>query len=168
MVSGQSDRDAAPLAASLGVDFHLGGLTSDDRIHLLKDFRNRGFKVAYVGGSRLDPRIAAEAQITISLGEVGSDKLGSDSSTIHVLQPRLLKLGELWDIAHIHERRLKMAYGYTMIPNLLCVAGALMWGFTSLASVALTNLGTYGLYLRTANSIRSLEHQIIRALTTHS
>ena len=60
MISGQSDRDAASLAASLGVDFHLSGLTPDDRIHLLKDFRNRGFRVAYVGGSRLDPRIAAE------------------------------------------------------------------------------------------------------------
>ena len=58
-----------------------------------------------------------------------------------------------------------MAYGYALIPNLLCVAGAFTWGFTSLASVAVTNLGTYGLYLRTATSIRSLERQIFRSLT---
>ena len=85
-----------------------------------------------------------------------------------LLQPRLSKLGELWDIAHIHKRRLKMAYGYALIPNLFCVAGAFTWGFTSLASVAVTNLGTYGLYLRTATSIRSLEIQIFRSLTMHS
>ena len=32
---------------------------------------------------------------------------------------------------------------YAMIPNILCIAGAFMWGFTSLATVAVTNLGTY-------------------------
>ena len=154
MISSQSDRTLAPIATSLGVDFHIGNLTPDDRIHLLKDCRERGFKVAYVGDCRLDPHIAAEAQVAISLVDDGSDNLDCDPATIQLLQPRLSKLGELWDIAHIHQRRLKMAYGYTLIPNLLCVAGAFMWGFTSLASVAVTNLGTYGLYLRTATSIR--------------
>ena len=168
MISGQSDRALAPLARSLEVDFHIGNLTSDDRIHLLKDCRERGFKVAYVGDCRLDPHIAAEAQIAISLVHDGSDSLDFDCATIQLLQPRLLKLGELWDIAHIHERRLKMAYNSTLILNLLCVVGALTWGFSSLASVAITNLGTYGLYLRTATSIRGLEHQISRSLTMHS
>jgi cation transport ATPase len=168
IVSGQSDRDIAPLAASLGVDFHIGGLTPDDRIHLLKDCLARGFKVAYAGDGHLDPHVAAGAQIAISLGSDNSYSVDCDPATIHLLQPRLSKLGELWDIAHIHERRLKTAYRYTLIPNLLCVAGALAWGFTSLASVAVTNLGTYGLYRRTAASIRGLEHQIVRSLTMHS
>jgi cation transport ATPase len=168
IISDQSDRNIAPLAASLGVDFHIGGLAPDDRIHLLKDCLARGFKVAYVGDGHLDPHLAAGAQIAISLGSDKSHSVDCDPATIHLLQPRLSKLGELWDIAHIHERRLKTAYRYTLIPNLLCVAGALTWGFTSLASVAVTNLGTYGLYRRTARSIRSLEHQIVRSLTMHS
>ena len=168
IISDQSDRNIAPLAASLGVDFHIGGLTPDDRIHLLKDCRARGFKVAYAGDGHLDPHLAAGAQIAISLGSDKSYSVDCNPATIHLLQPQLSKLAELWDIAHIHERRLKTAYRYTLIPNLLCVAGALTWGFTSLASVAVTNLGTYGLYRRTATSIRSLEHQIVRSLTMHS
>jgi cation transport ATPase len=168
LISGESDRNIAPLAASLGVDFHIGSLTPDDRIHLLRDCHARGFKVAYAGEGCLDPHIAAGAQIAISLGNDESYRADCDPATIHLLQPRLSKLGELWEIAHIHERRLKTAYRYALIPNLLCVAGALTWGFTSLASVAVTNLGTYGLYRRTARSIRSLEHQIVRSLTMHS
>ncbi len=168
IISGQSDRAFAPLATSLGADFHIGNLTSHDRIDLLRGCRERGLKVAYVGDCRHDPQIAAEAQIAISLVHDGSDSLHSDTTTIQLLQPRLLKLAELWDIAHIHERRLKMAYNCTLIPNILCVAGALTWGFSSLASVAITNLGTYGLYLRTATSIRGLEHQILRSLAMHS
>ena len=127
-----------------------------------------GFKVAYVGECRHDPRIVAEAQIAISLVHDGNDDLDFDSAKIQLLQPRFLRIGELWDIAHIHERRLKMAYSYTLFLNLLCVAGALTMGFSSLASVAVTNLGTYGLYVRTATSVRSLEHQILRSLTMHS
>jgi cation transport ATPase len=164
IISGQSDLTLAPIATSLGVDFHIGNLTPDDRIRLLKDCRERGFKVAYVGDCCLDPRIAAEAQVAISFVDDGSDSLDRDPATVELLQPRLSKLGELWDIAHIHQRRLKTAYGHALIPNLLCVAGAFMWGFTSLASVAVTNLGTYGLYLRTTTSIRSLERQIFRSL----
>jgi cation transport ATPase len=163
IISGQSNRTFAAVATSLGVDFHTGNLTPDDRIRLLKDYRERGFKVAYVGDCRLDPRIAAEAQVAISLVD-GTDSLDRDPAAIHLLQPRLLKLGERWDIARIHQRRLKMAYGCALIPNLLCVAGAFMWGFTSPASVAVTNLGTYSLYLRTLNSIRSLESQVFRSL----
>jgi Cu2+-exporting ATPase len=149
------------------VDFHIGSLIPDDRIQLLKDCRKRGFKVAYVGNCRLDPRITAEVQIAISLVDDESYSLECDPTTIRLLQPQLSKLRELWDIAHIHQRRLKIASGFTLIPNILCVAGALAWGFTSLASVAVTNLGTYGLYSHTAASIGSLENQISRSLNMH-
>ena len=168
MISSQSDQVIAPLARSLGVDFYIGNLTSHDRILLLKECRERGFKVAYVGDCRHDSHIAAEAEIAISLVHDGSDNLDFDCAPVQLLQPRLLKLGELWDIAHIHEHRLKIACRSTLILNLLCVAGAFAWGFSSLASVAVTNLGTYGLYLRTVDSIRGLEHQISRSFTLHS
>ena len=162
IISEQSDQTLAPIATSLGVDFHIGDLTSADRIHLLKGCRERGFKVAYVGDRCLDPQIAAEVQVAISLIDEGSDRLGRDPATIYLLQRRLSKLGALWDIAHIHQRRLKTAYGYALIPNILCIAGAFMWGFTSLATVAVTNLGTYGLYMRTRTSIRNLERHLFQ------
>ena len=88
------------------------------------------------------------------------------SAPICVLQPRMTKLAELWDIASIHRRRLRVAHGYALIPNLACIAGAFAWGFTSLASVVVTNLGTYCVYARTTASIRSLEHQIARSSRT--
>jgi cation transport ATPase len=160
IVSQQSDPTLAPITRSLGADFHIGDLTPSDRNHLLKDCRDHGFKVAYVGDFTHDPHISGEVHVTISLVTDAKHGLDRGPAAVQLLQPRLSRLPELWDIAHIHERRLKMAYGYALIPNLLCVAGAFMWGFTSLASVVLTNLGTSGLYLRTANSIRSLDHQI--------
>ena len=114
----------------------------------------------------IDPRITAEVHVAISLVGSETNNLDHDSAPICVLQPRITKLAELWDIASIHRRRLRVAHGYALIPNLACIAGAFVWGFTSLASVVVTNLGTYCVYSRTTASIRSLEHQIARSLKT--
>jgi cation transport ATPase len=162
----QSQRGRELSNASLGIDFHVNCLSADDRIRFLRNCRNRGFKVAYVGDREIDPRVMAEVHVAISL--VGSETSNLDhfSAPICVLQPRMTKLAELWDIASIHRRRLRVAHGYALIPNLACIAGAFAWGFTSLASVVVTNLGTYCVYARTTASIRSLEHQIARSSRT--
>ena len=168
IISSQSFPTLVKLDASLGADFLLGDLTPDDRIRLLQDCRRRGFKVAYVGDCRVDPRIVAEAHVAVSLAEYEIHSADNDPAPIRLLHPGIFKLGELWEIASVHQRRLKIAHRYALIPNLLCIAGAFMWGFSSLASVVVTNLGTYGIYLRTATSIRSLERQISRSLNLRS
>jgi cation transport ATPase len=168
IVSESPDPILAPLSASLGADFHLGSQSADDRIHFLQYCRRRGFKVAYIGDCRASPRAAAEAHVAISVvaSRISDLDLDHDPAPIWLLEPRLAKLGEIWDIAHIHRQRLKVAHRYTLIPNVLCVAGAFVWGFTSLMSVMVTNLAIYGTYSRTAGSIRSLEHQIAKSLKT--
>jgi cation transport ATPase len=163
IISEQSQLSRDSLKASLGADFYVDCLSADDRIHFLRNCRNRGFKVAYVSDCQIDPRVMAEVHIAISLDRTETDNLDHFSAPICVLQPRMTKLAELWDIASIHRRRLRVAHGYALLPNLACIAGAFAWGFTSLASVVLTNLGTYCVYARTTASIRSLEHQIARS-----
>jgi Cu2+-exporting ATPase len=160
IVSEQRHATVTPLAAALGVVFHIGSQSPDDRVRFLQYCRRRGFKVAYVGDCRIDPRIAAEAHVTLSVVGDKINDMNHDRALIWLLQPRLTKLGELWDIAHIHQCHLKVAHGFALIPNFFCVAGAFAWGFTSLASVVVTNLGTYSIYSRTAASIRSLDRQL--------
>ena len=164
IISEQPHASLASLAESLGVDFHLGDQSPEDRIRFLERCRQRGLKVAYVGNCRVDPRAVALAHVAISLAESAGDDLNHGPAPIWLLEPRMLKLGELWDIAHTHRRRLRAAQGYALIPNILCIAGAFVWGFTSLASVLVTNLGTYSLYSRTVTSLRGLEHQVSRSL----
>jgi hypothetical protein len=44
-----------------------------------------------------------------------------------------------------------------LLPNLACVAGAFLFGFTGMTAVMLSNLGTLGLYRRASDSLRGLE-----------
>ena len=163
LVSDQPDTHVAALRVSLGVDFHVGDLSPHDRVRLLRHCRNRGFKVAYVGDCRIHPHAAALAHVAISLGTCDMNSLEDDPAPICLLHPRLSQLDALWEISRVHKQRLTVAHGYSLIPNLACIAGAFAWGFTSLASVLVTNLGTYSVYSRTAASIRSLERQIARS-----
>ena len=166
IISSHPNVNLASLTTVLNADFHIGDLSAEGRIHFLQNCRRRGFKVAYVGDCGIDPRVAAEVEVAISLVESKTSSLDQDPASISLLQPHIVKLGELWDIASVHRRRVRDAHTYTFIPNLICIAGAFVWGFTSLASVVLTNLGTYFIYSRTAASIRSLEHQLARTLST--
>ncbi len=150
------------LATRLGVDFHHGGLTTDDLVQLIRGCRKRGLKVAYAGECLLRTRAAQEADVAISLDADGLENLDRNPAGIVLLQPDLARLGVLHEVTRIHRRRLLVAQGSAWIPNLFCVAGAFFLGFSSLTTVAITNLGTYSTYARTSAAIRGLEQQLAR------
>ncbi len=117
----------------------------------------------YVGDCRRDRRLAAEADAAVSFFDGITADFACDPAPVCLLQPRLAKLGVLWEVAGIHYRRLRVAHGYALVPNLFCVAGIFAWGFTSAASLLLSNLGTYGIYTRTKASLETLDRQIARS-----
>jgi cation transport ATPase len=163
LVSAEAPAVVAPLAAALGCDFHLAGQTASDRLRFLRHCRQHGYRTVYVGDCRGDRRLAAEAHAAVSVLDGGAADIAHDPAPVCLLQPRLTKLGVLWDVAGIHYRRLRVAHGYALVPNLFCVAGIFAWGFTSAASVLLSNLGTYGIYSRTKASLATLDREIARS-----
>ena len=46
--------------------------------------------------------------------------------------------------------------GVVAVPNLFCVAGAFLFGFSGLTAVMISNLGTLALYRRAVGSLREL------------
>ena len=143
------DARLQPLAASLGADFHKGGLSGSDLVQLIRGCRNSAdSKVAYAGECLARPRVAREADVSISLDANALDGLDRNPAPIVLLQPDLSKLAVLREATRIYNRRVKVAQGSALIPNFFCVAGAFFLGFTSLATVIVTNLGTYSTYWR--------------------
>ncbi len=72
-------------------------------------------------------------------------------------QPRLAPLADLFEISRTHVSRVDQVQKLILVPNLICVAGAFLFGFTGLTAVMLSNLGTLGLYRRSADSLRGLD-----------
>lgn len=168
LVSESNGPQIGQLAASLGVDFHEGNISPANLVQLIRGCRKRGLKVAFAGNCLTKTRAAREADVAISLDEGGLENLDRNPAAILLLKPDLARLGTLYEAAQIHRQRILAAQGSAWIPNLLCVGGAFFFGFTSLATVAITNLGTYSTYARTSASIRSLERQFARARGRHA
>ncbi len=162
LISETSEHRIRDLATALGTDFYHGGLATDDLAKLIRGCRKRGLKVAFAGECLLRSRAAREADVAISLDADGLENLDRNPARIVLLQPDLARLGVLYEVTQIHRRRLLAAQGSAWIPNLFCVGGAFFLGFSSLTSVAITNLGTYTTYARTSAAIRGLEQQLAR------
>jgi cation transport ATPase len=154
LVSNRPEADVATLAAELGVATHISSLSPDDSARFLRACRARGLKAVFVGDCRRHSRTATEAHIAVSF--VGDGDLEADPAEVVLLQPRLDLFADLWEIARTHSERARASERFILVPNLLCVAAAFLFGATSLTSVMVTNLGTFGLYSRAVGSVRKL------------
>jgi cation transport ATPase len=144
LVSDRPDPEAASLAEALGLDFHLGGLSSRGKAEAVRSCRRRGLKVAYVGDCRREPDAARAADVAISMAEDLDPT--NDPAQVLVLRRDLGWLAGLHGRSRSHIDCLRAVQHFVLIPNLCCIAGAFFLGFTSLSSVVITNLGTFAVY----------------------
>jgi cation transport ATPase len=153
LLSDRPEHDASGLARALAVDRHAAGLSADDKARFLDDCRRRGVRTAWVGDARDAARPAAACHLAVAFAGDGATDLESSPAGVLLLTPRLAPLSDLWGIARAHTERLRAAERMTLGPNLVCVAGAFAFGFSSLTAVLISNLGTLGVYARSAGPL---------------
>ncbi len=157
LVSSRESTEVSGLAKSLGVEMFRGDFTSDDTAEFLAACRAKGLKTAFVGDCRLHPRAARLAHVAVSLAHDSDFNLELDPAAFLIQQPRLAPLVDLSRISRDHASRVIQAQKLILVPNLLCVAGAFLFGFTGMTAVMLSNLGTLGLYRIASDSLRGLD-----------
>ncbi len=156
LVTERPASEAARLAADLGVNQLRGGLSLEGKAEFLRDCRVRGLKAAFVGDCRHNARAAAAAAVTIDLAGNGAPHREATEADVQVFGDRLDRLVTLWDAGRSHTERVRSDNAWVVAPNLFCVAGAFLFGFSGLTVVALSNLGTYNVYSRAAGDLKTL------------
>ena len=161
LVSSAPAAEVSKLAGSLGVEMFRGDFTQDDTAEFLAACRSRGLKVAFVGDCRLHPLAASRAHVAVSLVDAaelaGELDLDEDKGSFLMQRAGLAPLVELSRVARDHASRVVQAEQLILVPNLLCIAGAFLFGFTGMTAVMLSNLGTLGLYRLASDSLRGLD-----------
>nr|WP_303652858.1 HAD family hydrolase [Paludisphaera mucosa] len=153
LLSDRPEAEVGRTAASLGISTFLGGRTDVDKAAFLRDLHARGARTAFFGDGRLRGEPAAAADVAVSTsGEI--DREG-DPAEVVLMQPRLDLFADLCDIAGSHAERARTAQRLVILPNALCVVGALFFGATALAVVIVSNLSTLGLYQRSSGALHS-------------
>jgi Cu2+-exporting ATPase len=154
LVSRRAQCDAAALGSLLGVDVSKGGLSGSDTARFLATCRERGLRTAFVGHCQRQPGAAALAHVAVSF--VGPADEYPHCAAAVIPQPDVDLFADLWEIARGHEDRVAGAHKLIIVPNVVCVAGAFLFGFTALTAVMITNLATLTLYHRALGSLRGL------------
>jgi Cu2+-exporting ATPase len=144
LLSDRPDDEVGALAAALGLDFHRGGLSSTAKADLIRSYRNRGIKVAYIGDGRLEPEAARAAHVSISIAD--EIDLDQDPAPVLALRPDFSWMAPLRGRSRSHVARVRTVHRAILVPNLFCVAGAFLFGFTTLSAVVITNLSTWAVY----------------------
>ncbi|WP_165073993.1 P-type ATPase [Paludisphaera rhizosphaerae] len=148
-ISSRPTAEAERMGRALGVDATLGGLTSADKARLMQDLRTRG-RPMFVGDCTAEETAARSAFAAVCIsGEVASDH--SPASAV-LMRPELGLLAEALSTARSQEEAGRSARRFVLVPGVMCVAGAMFFGVTSLAVVVVNNLGTLQLYRRAAGS----------------
>ncbi len=155
LVSERSEAEVAARASAFEFDSSQANLSPEDIARFLRACRERGLKTVFIGDCRRHAQGAEEAYLSISLAT--ETDLDANPAAVVILQPRLDLVADLWEVARSYIGRVRSSHRFILLPNLLCVAGALFFGATALTSVVVSNLGTLGLYSRSIGSLSAME-----------
>jgi cation transport ATPase len=132
-------------AKQLGIGQYCGNMRTADKIQFLRSLQRQSVAVAYIGDCLANAAVAREAHLSIGFAatDTAADAgWGQGTSDIALLTPSITPLPALYALVRDSLRRRKRARYPVMIPNLLCVAGALAFGLTPTAVVLICNIGT--------------------------
>ena len=144
LVSDRPDAEAAPLAAALGMDFHVGGLSSEAKAVAVRSSASAASRWPTSATAAASPMRRARRMWRSRWPTPSTPR--TTPPQVLVLRTDLDWAAGLRDRSRSHVARLRTIHGAILVPNLFCIAGAFFLGFTSLSAVVLTNLGTLAVF----------------------
>ncbi len=146
MLTGDSQRTAAVIAARLGVDDFRADVLPADKASYIAQLRAEGHTVIMVGDGINDSPALSEADVGIAISDGAA--LAREISDITIAAEDLWELVELRQIAQGLLRRLHNNYRFVIGFNGSLIALGLLGFITPTVSAALHNFSTLGISLR--------------------
>jgi Cu2+-exporting ATPase len=159
LVSSAPPPKASRLAEALGIDEVYLCSTDASKANLIGELRTAAHRVVFVGDCQQNAAAAAAAHVAVY--PMPDPACQHDRSSVWLLQPDFERIVQLREMAQTMRRDARFDIGLILIPNVFCIAGAFLFGFTSLAAVILSNLGTYSVYSRNRTTLRRTERRLL-------
>jgi cation transport ATPase len=147
MLCSDRKQGVAPLARSLGVDRHQGGIDADSRIELLRTLGG-GSGVVHVHPGEMFR--TEGGHLSVAVGGWGGD------ADLVLFGRSIAPLPDLLSLSRDSVHRSGLSRRLLMVPNLFCVAGAFAFGLSGLAVVVISNFGTSMVYNRARRALQSV------------
>jgi cation transport ATPase len=147
------------MACRLGIELSGGDFSPAEKLRFLQGLRRRGARATYIGNAGLDPVLAAEAHVSISLGGAGYLTDSMAGADIVLLGDALDAFAEVAELALAHDGRIRTACRQSLLPNLLCVVGGYAGVLNGITAGLLANVGVNNVYRQAAHSLRESQRK---------
>ena len=150
--------EAGRLADLLGVDGVRHCLSDAQKAAWIHQLRASGNRVAFIGDCLKNPQAGAASNVAI--GPIPDGAGVDDVSGVWIREGDFGKVVELLRISRSMRREARRQCNLILIPNVACIAGAFLFGFSSLAVVFLSNVGTWSVYSLGREALRRTERRL--------
>lgn len=154
LLTGDNERTAAALAASLGVRYR-ANLLPEDKVAIVKEFQTRGHTVVMVGDGVNDAPALAQADVGIAMGAAGSG-VAIEAGHIALMRDDWTLVPEVIRIARRTMRVVKLNIAFTTLYNLVGLTLAALGLLPPILAAAAQSLPDLGIL---ANSSRLLRQK---------
>ena len=137
LISGDHDAPTRSLAKKLRVNRYFSGVLPHEKAEYVKRSQREGKKVMLVGDGINDSIAISCADIGISMK--GASTFAMDVADVIFMDGDLRKFDYLFDISEAFNRNINRSFLMILIPNTICIAGALLGLFGLSASLILNN-----------------------------
>jgi Cd2+/Zn2+-exporting ATPase/Cu+-exporting ATPase len=154
ILTGDNERVAASIAASLGVGFR-ADLLPEDKIAIVKEYQAKGHTVVMIGDGINDAPALAQADVGIAMGGGGTD-VAIEAAPVVLMREDWTLVPEVFRIARRTMRVVEVNIGFTAVYNLLGLSLAALGYLPLVLAAAAQSLPDLGIL---ANSSRLLRQR---------
>jgi|SRR5580658_1629913 heavy metal translocating P-type ATPase len=139
LLSGDHDAPVRMLARQLGIDHYQAAMLPQQKAEYVRNMQSRGLRVAMFGDGVNDTAGLAQANYSISLR--GASDVATDVADVVFLDGNLAKFPLLDRISANLASNVKRSVALTLVPNTVCIAGAMFGVFGLGSSLLFNNVG---------------------------
>ncbi|ACK51762.1 heavy metal translocating P-type ATPase [Methylocella silvestris BL2] len=139
IISGDHDLPTRKLAERLGMDRYFAEVLPQDKAKYVERLQQEGRTVCFIGDGVNDSIALKKANVSISLR--GASSIATDTAQVVFMEDSLTKLLQLHDVSRDLQRNINRSWGLILVPNLICIGGALFGGFGVMHSMVFNQVG---------------------------
>lgn len=141
IISGDHEQPTRRLAQELGIDNYFAETLPENKADLVKQLRDQGKFVCFVGDGINDSIALKTANVSISLR--GASSAAIDNAQIILMDGTLNKLNDLFEIALDFEQQMQTNFAFSVVPSLICIGGVFFLHFGLWAGMAVYNISRF-------------------------
>jgi Cd2+/Zn2+-exporting ATPase/Cu+-exporting ATPase len=156
LLTGDNERTAAALAASLGIGYR-ANLLPEDKLRIVRDYQARGHRVVMVGDGINDAPALAQADVGLAMGAAGSP-VALQAAHIALMRDDWRLVPEAIRIAQRTMRVVGLNLGFTIVYNLVGLSLAALGLLPPVFAAAAQSLPDLGILANSSRLLRPVRH----------